>query len=63
MDPDKLLALLERMEGFVARGIIVEVAPREEAPLVYVRVKDPNDAHLVPEITELALRIDREMNH
>ncbi len=62
MDPAKLQAMLERMEVLIARGIVVEVSTRGPAPLVYVQVTDPNDSDLVPEITELALTIDREMS-
>ncbi len=61
MDPSKLQAMLIRMEEFVARGIIVEISPRDPAPLVFVQVKDPLDSQYVPEITELALAIHQEM--
>lgn len=61
MDPDKLQAMLVRMEWFVARGIVVEISPREPAPLVFVQVRDPEDGQYVTEITELALAIHQEM--
>lgn len=57
MDPDKLLALLGRMEYYLSRGIQVQVADREHAPLVLVQVNNTEDHVLVPEITALALEI------
>ncbi len=55
METDDLLKAVDRMREIVDRGIQVEVQPREPAPIVCIRVLDPEDHVLVPEITELAL--------
>lgn len=55
METDKLIAAVNRMNEIISRGIQVTVQPTAHAPLVCIKVLDPEDHVLVPEITELAL--------
>lgn len=57
MDPVEVLAIVERMEGYINRGIQIEVTHTNPAPLVLIRVTDPADHSLVPQITADALAL------
>lgn len=60
MDQDELVVKLQRMEEILARGIQVRVEQRDPEPVVLIKVIDPGDHVLVPEISQLALDLFRE---